>query len=258
MTDKLCFTSEVIGDRYSADPDSAGKSREFYAKYWENTLSPNCADYSTAGKAIYRGDTTISFNTIAGSVLRLVMTADMPQGSFARLQAIQSSELITDDLKRQFTEFQKLYHSLANFLPLPDDKWHRHTNMNTAKGASAAYHDFPDLFYQAVHDQVFGGPNAVVTEPVFTTNKSLAYFKRFNCQWRQFVEQNYLQDFFTDDTYNEFIRLAPTDTDIVLYRARKVVTPMDRENGMAYAQYFLTTAITILNNRASRLADSKK
>lgn len=98
----------------------------------------------------------------------------------------------------------------------------------------------------------------MVTEPVFTTNKSLAYFKRFNGQWRQFVEQNYLQDFFTDDTYNEFIRLAPTDTDIVLYRARKVVTPMDRENGMAYAQYFLTTAITILNNRASRLADSKK
>lgn len=134
MTDKLFFTSEVIGDKYSTDPDSAGKSRKFYAKYWENTLSPNCTDYSTAGKAIYRGDTTISFNTIAGSVLRLVMTADMPQGSFARLQAIQSSELITDDLKRQFTEFQKLYHSLANFLPLPDDKWHRHTNMNTAKG----------------------------------------------------------------------------------------------------------------------------
>ena len=148
MTDKLFFTSEVIGDKYSTDPDSAGKSRKFYAKYWDNTLSPNCTDYSTAGKAIYRGDTTISFNTIAGSVLRLVMTADMPQGSFARLQAIQSSELITDDLKRQFTEFQKLYHSLANFLPLPDDKWHRHTNMNTAKGASAAYHDFPDLFYQ--------------------------------------------------------------------------------------------------------------
>lgn len=193
MTDKLFFTSEVIGDKYSTDPDSAGKSRKFYAKYWDNTLSPNCTDYSTAGKAIYRGDTTISFNTIAGSVLRLVMTADMPQGSFARLQAIQSSELITDDLKRQFTEFQKLYHSLANFLPLPDDKWHRHTNMNTAKGASAAYHDFPDLFYQAVHDQVFGGPNAVVTEPVFTTNKSLAYFKLFSTNLTNMAEPTGMQ-----------------------------------------------------------------
>lgn len=37
MTDKLFFTSEVIGDKYSTDPDSAGKSRKFYAKYWENT-----------------------------------------------------------------------------------------------------------------------------------------------------------------------------------------------------------------------------
>lgn len=237
--DKTFFMEEVVGDRYSRDPDSAGKSREFYASFWGGVLSPNFEDYSTAGKAKYRGDTTISFNTVSGSVLRLLMLEKVPAGSQARLEMILASDLIDDGLKRQFANFQKLYHSLANFMPLPDAKWNRNTNMNAAKGASPLYHDFPDLFYQAVHDQVFvDDDTAEKMEPVFLTTNNQTYFDKFGGSCRNFVEVNFLQDFFVDEEYSQFKRLAPTEYDVVLYRNRKLVTDDMRRSGFEYASFF--------------------
>ena len=270
------FLKEIKGDKLSEDPDHTLSAREFYAKFWKTSLSGCILDYDGA-VGNYRGETIISFNTMAGCLIRLLPIyfdrgLDLPKVGNERLDIIRKIDdgefpSFEDDnlIKRLKCNFDKLYlryHSLANFMPLVRGDVH----INLVKGR-VPYHDFPDVFFSDLKK----------CEPkrVFYNKVNAKYFERFgnwkafNEQnalqssfggWKEFVELNYLQDFFKDEdngksscNYENPIALAPK-SEKMPYRDRKKFDDAIRKVCIEEIDAFLENALAIIENRAKRLA----
>ncbi|MCL2019891.1 MAG: hypothetical protein FWG70_09060 [Oscillospiraceae bacterium] len=203
------FLEEVIG----GDPDHTGEARRFYAKYWADVLGSAKEDYN-GEDGNYRGDTIISFRTMAGCLIRLTdFKGDIPTSQKGRLDIIENQADVPDKLKVKFKEFYEKYHSLANFMPLPANP--NSINLNLMKNRS--YNDFPDSFFKDVREYFISNFEKGPDEFLVEDNKD--YFVKFGTGeggWKNYVEKNYLQTFFEygkDDGYEKFKELAPTDKD---------------------------------------------
>lgn len=280
MYTKEELLKEVKGDILSDDPDDTRIAREFYSKYWP-ILSSNIDDYDgSIGK--YRGETIISFNTIAGCMIRLLPISSvgffsMPRKTVERLGVILASRIPgiesarEDEIKQNFIRLYEIYHSLANFMPLPMDKWIEQNqnpcnktnivNMNQAKGSQhrkcdcTHYYDFPDLFFKDLRRLHFDEPEGNDrAKPHFLESEiNTEYIKKFK-SWNEFIENNYLQDFFADREYDEFIQLAPISGKFPYTQTiADTLREDERKTCMEQIFTFLETAIKIIEKRAERL-----
>lgn len=215
----------VLGDNISQDPDNTQKSRQFYFDYWHNILSENKVDYNGS---VYRGETIISFNTIAGVILRLSdCKREMPSEQSERLMAIlDPSSSVPESIQIKMCRFYSEYHTLANFMPLPNLIWDSGYNLNQEKGrANKKYHDFPDIFFNDVKNYKFSALTQNEKIPKYfnlddsENQDNNNYFKKFIVEnknkkidydksWQKYIESNYLQDFFTDNNYENFVKLS--------------------------------------------------
>lgn len=266
------FLIEIKPDDLSRDPDHTRESREFFSKYWGKTLSNEISDYNGSFKK-YRGDTIISFNTITRcmvSLLPIYKDSNLKLGKTDQdtlLDIILQSDDVSDNLKKKFKKFHARYHCLANFMPMVCDKWNLDQNLqftdlknlNQAKGSYSKYNDFPDLFFSDIRR--FGFSEELYNEKekkehaVYFTETNGQYFERFN-NWDQFVELNYLQDFFQNSDFKHTVLLAPSKEffkDYIYLKLSKLPEDKKKER-IEQISIFLTNAIRIITLRAERLA----
>jgi hypothetical protein len=260
----------IPGDELSYDPDHTKTAREFYVEFWGKTLSDSISDYDGAvGK--YRSDTIISFNTIAGCMIRTTnYKGDMPPTNCQEKRLSIIKEHANDDMFKKFEDFFEVYHSLANFMPLVyESPWC--INLNSVKGSPfngllgngqtrKAFRDFPDLFFEDIRKYYCCGPDYAAEEFSFRYNE--AYFAEFRkkgdgdaeSRWVNFVEKNYLQDFFTgkDGSYLTFKQLSPDEYITMPYRQKKL-SDEEKEKCEEQVSTFLKNAIEIIQARAKRL-----
>ena len=81
------------------------------------------------------------------------------------------------------------------------------------------------------------------------------YFKRFN-NWNQFVERNYLQDFFQKSDFEHTVSLTPSKEFFpsYIYSRLSKLPEEKKKECIEQISIFLTNAIMIITARAERLA----
>lgn len=254
--------------------DNLQEALDFYADFWGGILSNNPSDYTGRVNAPYSGEAIISALTILGVFIRCVPdiyyteNLKMPNSKNskdpikARLNLIYQCPSVTDDEKAAFQKLEKIWNSRANFMPLPVG------NLNTCKGnAEGKYHDFPDLFYS---DLLAGAKGKL--KWLFYKDENSAYFAKFGIiegsevteMWKNsFIENNFLQDLFSDDTYLSYRRLSPSAKIVLPYNDKIAASMCDThysccQKHMArkyVCQDFLPAAVLFIKNRAKRFAN---
>lgn len=270
----LFYLTEI---KEKGDADNTKPARKFYYEFWKDLYSTESSNSvnSKEQKFDLRGDTIISFATMAGCIIRLLAFDDikkgMPKSNKDRLDIIMNSERISDQMKHNFKYFYKIYHSLANFMPLVQTK--KNTNLNSIKGdATGRYHDFPDLFFEDIRNYYIGSKfksdkfacavsscecNAYTND----RKKNLKYLDYFGNGlegWKQFVEKNYLQCFFEDKEYSIFKKLVPNkDLSSFPYRKKRSCLSQEKtKECLNEIDIFLVNAITIIEKRATLLVNT--
>lgn len=264
----------IQGDCYSKDPDHTYEAREFYSIYWEHNLSGEFDEYDGKYNSCnpqYRGETIISFNTMAAGLIRTSKYFEpntMPKTSQKRLGMLLSFEDISDNLKDKFKNFYERYHTLANFMPFIYDEWiddywvaeherkaqkEDYSNLNQVKGVQ--FHDFPDLFFKVIKEEGYDKFFSLNEKYPFLNSKlNLEYFTnmdKFLNNWKTYVEANYLQDLFEDDEYTTFIKLAPSHKKFP-YRS-KMLNEKEIQEIRQEIEEFLDNALKFIEKRAERL-----
>ena len=103
MEKKKCCSEKIGGDKTgNNDPDHSEEARAFYADFWGKTLSDRASSYDGA-VGNYRGDTIISFNRMAGCLIRLLPVysngLQMPRTQSKRLEIINDVFTEKNNLK---------------------------------------------------------------------------------------------------------------------------------------------------------------
>lgn len=170
------FLKEIKGDMFTNDPDDSMVARKFYLEFWGAFLTKGSIEL------VYRGDTLLSFKTIAGCMIRLLGEyngENMPESSKERLKMINDSmdKLIDKDLKEKFKEFYKKYHTLANFMPLVKlNTCCRSENSSYLQYVKrCSYKEFPDQFFGAIRKYYYKEES----NEKFDYQENKAYFEMF-------------------------------------------------------------------------------
>lgn len=119
------------------DADDCNLARAIYALLYADAFPG--LDLSTLGTGRpYRGDTMNSFHTLLGRPIE-----DQP-GRFAGLERNRPSE----QQRAQALQFRSTYHTIGNFMPLPNRSINRAT-LNTYRGTHQEWFDaFPEFLVQ--------------------------------------------------------------------------------------------------------------
>ena len=240
--------------------------REFYTLFWGERLETNEPDdFNGLVNSMYTGETIISFNTIAGCMIRLLSdfidgnrsivvppTKD-PECQTKRLDIITDpihANEIPEEVKDNFRKFYYIYHTPANLMPLGH-------GLNGFR--SRINHDFPDSFLKAVKCDCYPRPeNAINTDSMIKFNKWEDYFMKFKT-WTEYIEMNYLQPFFEDSeqtAYSIYVQLAPSSDMCMPWNEKcaKCMSHTDKVLAKKHIRHFLCNAIRIIENRADLLA----
>ena len=261
------FLLDVKSDKTNSHSDSSKLAYEFYFSFWK-LLAEDTVDFEEFCKT-YGGETIISFNTVAGIAIRItdeylngevtIPKNNEPDCQAKRLAIILNSSFYTEEeyFKNKFIEFFGLCHTLANFMHFPITG-NKKTSLNCQKNSFADCHDFPDKFFK--HVKSFYSRKAKTVMPVWMRHETnYKYLNKFG-SWKNYVEKNYLQDFFHDDDYANFIQLAPSQPLSVPFKGNKGLIDslkkdsIQREKSKIWINdIFLKNAIAIIRQRASRL-----
>ena len=120
----------------SFDCDNTNLSRAIYLLVFEDVWSD--LSLFSLENGMYRGDTIHSFNTTFGKTVAT--------GGFAGLNRFGPDE----DLQQRVLKFHSLYHTIGNFMVLPNACVVGHT-LNTFRGSYYQWRDYIDKFVEALH-----------------------------------------------------------------------------------------------------------
>lgn len=156
LNDLACFDfARLRGDKkyggcsdYSFDCDNTNLARAIYVLVFEDVWSD--LDSLSLKNGMYRGDTINSFNTAFGKAVTT--------GGFAGLNRFKPDER----LQQRVLRFYSLYHTIGNFMVLPNGSVAGHT-LNTFRGSSYHWRDYIDKFIGALH--------LILTEPQNANNE---------------------------------------------------------------------------------------
>ena len=219
------------------------------------------------------GETILSFNTIAGAILRLsnfngLLPNDLDKpyfdGGENRLALILNKNNNTpDSIKELLKEYHFLYHSLANFMPFPKTK---NNAINYLKASH--YHDFPEDFLSNYREYFFGNKVNIFSKKIDKTTNTNIFFNSFS-EWAEFVEELCLQPFFEDKNYLISKKIMPrlqkydfefpykTNSYISLINQNKDSELIMQYKNECYKEihYFLSEAIKIIKHRSYLLKE---
>ena len=120
----------------SFDCDNTNLSKAIYLLLFEDVW--NDLSFVSLEKGEYRGDTINSFNTTFGKAVTT--------GGFAGLNRFNPDE----SLQQRVLKFYSLYHTIGNFMVLPNACVVGHT-LNTFRGVCYQWRDYIDKFVGALH-----------------------------------------------------------------------------------------------------------
>ena len=120
----------------SFDCDNTNLSNAIYLLVFEDVW--NDLSLSSLENGLYRGDTINSFNTTFGKAVTT--------GGFAGLNRFQPDAC----LQQRVLKFHSLYHTIGNFIVLPNACAAGHT-LNTFRGSYYRWRDYADKFIGALH-----------------------------------------------------------------------------------------------------------
>lgn len=129
----------------SFDCDNTTLSKAIYLLVFKDVW--NDLTFSSLENGLYRGDTINSFNTTFGKVTKT--------GGFAGLNRFNPDE----SLQQRVLRFHSLYHTIGNFMVLPNASVAGHT-LNTFRGVYYQWRDYIDKFIEALHLQLIEPQNA--------------------------------------------------------------------------------------------------
>ena len=240
--------------------DNSAEAHSFYAMFWQNTLSKNEDDYKRKNK-MYGGETIISLLTFTGVMIGL-MGLEFPTDENERVNTILDAKNPVITVPKHIKEKLKLFNeerfcTLANFMPLPLVKENgRIYSLNLAK--NRRYKDFPDEFFMYIRDFYLNGKPE---DHVFMHKENSDYFDKFRKKdsnengWRNFVETNCLQPFFTDSEYSNRIKLKPCFPRYPYrYKSLKNFEAKDKVESMEQIYNFIEEAVKVINKRAEHLS----
>lgn len=262
-----------ITSYYNEDSDSTFLTNSLFEKYFPKLRIGQFEENEAQLKQIVsiRGDTIISFNTIAGVILRLSnFNGFMPDdteapfydGGESRLFLIkQNAESIPDEILIKINEFHSIYHSFSNFMPLPKTPCNQ---INSIK--SVQFKDYPDEFLLSFKAHFFDQKNNMF-DKIKPSDNITNYLEPFHNHWNEFVEELCLQPFFQDDQYHTPKILTipkqlsngifPYKNNQMINKINHYVTNVEIENYRQecfhYILIFLTLAIDIIKERAELL-----
>lgn len=120
----------------SFDCDNTNLANAIYLLVFEDVWKE--LTFLSLDNGMYRGDTINSFNTTFGK-------ADT-RGGFAGLNRFKPDE----SLRQRVLKFYSLYHTIGNFMVLPNARVGRYT-LNTFRGSYYQWRDYIDKFIEALH-----------------------------------------------------------------------------------------------------------
>lgn len=144
LNELACFDfAQLRGDKKygvcngdSFDCDNTNLSKAIYLLVFEDVWNDLTAVSLENGR--YRGDTINSFNTTFGKAVAT--------GGFAGLNGFNLDE----NLQQRVLKFHSLYHTIGNFMVLPNVRVVGHT-LNTFRGSYYQWRDYVDKFIGALH-----------------------------------------------------------------------------------------------------------
>ena len=120
----------------SFDCDNTNLAKAIYLLVFDDVW--NDLSFFSLENGMYRGDTINSFNTTFGKVVTT--------GGYAGLNRFKPDE----SLQEKVLKFHSLYHTIGNFIVLPNARVVRHT-LNTFRGSYYQWRDYTDKFVGALH-----------------------------------------------------------------------------------------------------------
>ena len=121
---------------HSFDCDNTNLSKAIYMLVFEDVW--NDLSLSSLESGMYRGDAINSFNTTFGKAVTT--------GGFAGLNRFNPDE----SLQQRVLKFHSLYHTIGNFMVLPNARVIGHT-LNTFRGTHYQWKDYIDKFIEALY-----------------------------------------------------------------------------------------------------------
>lgn len=145
-------------------------------------IIPNLSFDTIGSDKIYRRDTINTFNTVFGKRLS--------KCHFAGIDKFSSDK----EFLQKIENFYHLYHTLGNFLLLPNNKYCNKT-INQYRGTNS-WHDFFDLFLIELKKCLLkdDGKDDFLSNLILQNNE---YFSKIN--YVEFIKINFLKEYDTDE-----------------------------------------------------------
>ena len=146
ITQLACFDfAQLQGDRkYGVcggmfDCDNTNLANAIYLLVFEDVWRGMSRE--SLEKELYRGDTINTFNTTFGRPTAI--------GGFVGLNRFEPDK----ELQQRVREFHSLYHTIGNFVVLPNARVGRHS-INTFRGMFSQWRDYIDKFVMALYQHL--------------------------------------------------------------------------------------------------------
>lgn len=140
-------------------------------------------DESAMEQGLYRGDTINTFNTMFGP--------KDEHGGFMGLDKFNPNK----QLLERVTKFYSLYHTIGNFVPLPN-KYVRRKSLNTFRGSYYQWRDYFDRFLRAIDTYFAKGETGIdLFDQLMSENKESFLMYMQSGGFRQMCKNLLLEDY---------------------------------------------------------------
>ena len=238
LNELACFDfAHLRGDKkygvYSGnsfDCDNTKLSKAIYLLVFEDVWS-DLTSFSL-DNGMYRGDTINSFNTTFGKVVAT--------GGFAGLNRFQPDA----SLQQKVLKFYSLYHTIGNFMVLPNAYVDGHT-LNTFRGSHNQWRDYIDKFIEALHLRL--------TDPQSTNNEQFhqliaANIKDFEPYYHQEGFELLMEKLLLNDCINQ--KGMPKQLFDVVYHWDKRLT---RDIYLRHVNQYLNFSESFIEKRGAKM-----
>ena len=216
------------------DCDDTDLARAIYYLVWGDTLPDLHLD--ALKRKRYRGDTLNSFHTMFGKEV----TSDGISRRFKGVEKYLSDQPLRETVNR----YHQTYHTVGNFIPLPNIKLERHT-FNTYRGVK--YGDYFDMFLKRLEHWFVSEENLDRDMVDSLIQENRFYFDRFERNrsgFKTFCKINFLTEYLTEeDNVNDGI------IDHSRWWGKKLTKESYPEVAYTYIEY----SSAIINSRAKKI-----
>ena len=220
------------------DPDMYYITRAIYIVVWGYVFNLDFDNLGQWGRIIkhpFRGDTMNSFNSV-----------------FGKEMIIAKRYCLSDDLIKKIMEYYHLYHSIGNFIVIPNK-----LNLNSKRANYCTLQDFFDSFLGAMYQYKHPEESTVYRdfcnelEVVFKENDAIEKLS-FNDYVNEFYLKSYIRDEKPYDVFNVPLDIRKKE---YIGRNRRSKSFYTNDEYISMTSNYLNEAEKIIKNRADSIVE---